>query len=55
MESWMAGLGQRTVYVVVSRSMNNWADYYGAPKGYAQLLVSSQPRCTVRLSTTMTT
>ncbi len=38
MESWMAGLGQRTVYVVVSRSMNNWADYYGAPKGYAQLV-----------------
>jgi len=37
-ESWMASLGQRTVYVVVSRSMNNWANYYGAPDGYAELV-----------------
>ena len=38
MESWMASLGHRTVYVVVSRSMDDWANYYGAPKGYAQLV-----------------
>jgi hypothetical protein len=38
MGSWMAGLDHRTVYVVVSRSMDNWANYYGAPDGYAQLV-----------------
>ena len=37
-ESWIAGLGHQTAYIVVSRSMNSSADYYGAPKGYAELV-----------------
>jgi hypothetical protein len=36
-QGWIAGLGHRTAYVVVSRSMNAWANYYGAPRGYAKL------------------
>jgi hypothetical protein len=38
MQGWLASLGHRTVYVVVSASMDNWANYYGAPQGYAQLV-----------------
>ena len=34
---WMAGLGHRTAYVVVSRSMRADARYYGAPSGYDRL------------------
>jgi hypothetical protein len=37
-ENWIAGLGHRSAYVVVSRSMRDWANYYGAPKGYAELV-----------------
>jgi hypothetical protein len=37
-KSWIAGLGHRTAYVVVSRSMNASAAYYGAPKGYTELV-----------------
>ena len=37
-ESWIAGLGHRTAYIVVSRSMNASAAYYGAPKGYTELV-----------------
>jgi hypothetical protein len=37
-ESWISGLGHQTAYIVVSRSMNSSADYYGAPKGYAELV-----------------
>jgi hypothetical protein len=33
-KNWIADLGRRNAYVVVSRSMNAWADYYGAPRGY---------------------
>jgi hypothetical protein len=36
-KGWIAGLGHQTAYIVVSRSMRASADYYGAPKGYAQL------------------
>jgi hypothetical protein len=36
-KSWIASLGHETAYVVVSRSMNGSADYFGAPKGYATL------------------
>jgi hypothetical protein len=37
-ETWIAGLGHRSAYLVVSRSMNASADYFGAPKGYAKLV-----------------
>jgi hypothetical protein len=37
-KSWMADLGSRTAYVVVSRSMNASAAYYGVPQGYATLV-----------------
>jgi hypothetical protein len=37
-KKWIAGLGHETVYMVVSRSMNASAEYYGAPKGYADLV-----------------
>lgn len=37
-ESWIAGLHHRSAYVVVSRSMNGWAEFYGAPQGYAELV-----------------
>jgi len=37
-ESWIADFGHRTAYIVVSRSMDASADYYGAPKGYAELV-----------------
>lgn len=37
-ESWIADLGHRTAYLVVSRSMNASADYFGAPQGYAKLV-----------------
>jgi hypothetical protein len=37
-ESWIGSLGHRTAYVVVSRSMNAWANFYGAPQGYAELV-----------------
>jgi len=43
--SWVAGLGYRTAYVVVSRSMNAWASFYGEPRGY--------PKLVGELSTTM--
>jgi hypothetical protein len=36
-KTWIAGLGHQTAYIVVSRSMGASADYYGAPRGYAQL------------------
>ena len=39
-KSWIAGLGHRTAYVVVSRSMAASTDYYGEPKGYAELVRS---------------
>ena len=37
---WLAGLGQRSVYVVVSRSMDTSAAYFGAPRGYHKLVAS---------------
>ncbi len=37
-DSWIASLGHRIAYMVVSRSMNGSADYFGAPKGYATLV-----------------
>ena len=42
-QRWLAGQDHRTAYVVVSRSMDGWAKFYGAPEGYAQL-VSALPR-----------
>jgi hypothetical protein len=36
--SYIAGLGHRTAYIVVSRSMDNWANFYGSPPGYRRLL-----------------
>lgn len=37
-KKWIAGLGHETGYIVVSRSMSASADYFGAPKGYEQLV-----------------
>ncbi len=37
-EQWMSDLGSPTVYVVVSRSMGWSARYFGAPRGYPQLV-----------------
>lgn len=37
-QSWLAGLGHRTAYIVVSRSMRADAHYFGAPQGYEQLV-----------------
>jgi hypothetical protein len=37
-ERWIASLGHLSAYVVVSRSMNGSADYFGAPRGYAKLV-----------------
>ncbi|MBV9715131.1 MAG: hypothetical protein JOZ64_07140 [Solirubrobacterales bacterium] len=41
-KSWMGAFGHQTAYLVVSRSMAASTDYYGAPKGYTEL-VSSIP------------
>jgi hypothetical protein len=35
---WIAGLGHQAAYIVVSRSMTASTDYYGEPKGYAELV-----------------
>ena len=37
-QDWLTTLGHRTAYIVVSRSMAASASYYGAPRGYAQLV-----------------
>ncbi len=37
-KQWIAGLGHRTAYLVVSHSMSAGAAYFGAPRGYAQLV-----------------
>ncbi|MBV9943710.1 MAG: hypothetical protein JO262_16400 [Solirubrobacterales bacterium] len=37
-ENWITTLGHRTAYIVVSRSMAASAAYYGAPRGYEQLV-----------------
>jgi hypothetical protein len=37
-KAWIADLGHTSAYLVVSRSMNASADYFGAPKGYAKLV-----------------
>ena len=36
-EAWIASLGHHSVYVVFSRSMAAYVDYFGTPQGYAQL------------------
>jgi hypothetical protein len=36
-EQWLASLGHRTAYVVFSRSMAAYVDYFGYPTGYARL------------------
>jgi hypothetical protein len=36
-KSWITGLGHRTAYIVVSRSMAAEASYFGAPRGYKKL------------------
>ena len=35
---WIGGLGHRTAYIVVSRSMSASARYFGAPRGYDKLV-----------------
>jgi hypothetical protein len=44
-QGWLASLGYRSAYVVFSRSMAAYADFYGAPYGYAKLVnaVRSRP------------
>jgi hypothetical protein len=42
-DDWVAGLGHRTAYVVVSRGMHRWAEYYGSPRGF-QDMVRKVPR-----------
>jgi hypothetical protein len=37
-QSWIAGLGHQTAYLVVSRSMRADAQYFGAPHGYKKLV-----------------
>ncbi len=37
-QSWLASLGHRTAYIVVSRSMHADAHYFGAPQGYEKLV-----------------
>ena len=36
-ESWIGGLGHRSAYVVVSHGMAAYANYFGAPTGFARL------------------
>ena len=36
-EGWIAGLGHRSAYVVVSHGMAAYANYFGAPTGFASL------------------
>lgn len=36
-EQWITSLGHRTAYIVLSRSMLNYASYYGSPRGYLQM------------------
>jgi hypothetical protein len=49
LERWVAGLGPQPAYLVVSRRMANYADYYGFPDGLSglQANVSASPRWTV--------
>jgi len=37
-EAWIASLGYRSAYVVFSRSMAAYVGYFGAPRGYSQLV-----------------
>ena len=37
-QRWITGLGHRTAYVVVSRSMDNWDNFYSTPRGYNTLV-----------------
>jgi hypothetical protein len=39
-KSWIADLGHQTAYIVVSRSMNASAAYFGAPRGYAKFVAT---------------
>ena len=45
-ERWLAGFDHGNAYVVVSRGMRAYADYFGAPRGYPQFLkkISSAQR-----------
>jgi hypothetical protein len=44
-EAWIVSLGYHSAYVVFSRNMAAYTDYFGAPHGYAQLVnaVRSRP------------
>ncbi len=41
-EEWLASFGQHDIFVVFSRSMAAYTDYFGAPHGYAQLAKAAQ-------------
>ena len=43
-EAWIASLGYRSAYVVFSRSMAAYTDYFGAPRGYSQLVSTVRDR-----------
>jgi hypothetical protein len=41
-EQWLASFGHHDIFVVFSRSMATYTDYFGAPHGYAQLANAAQ-------------
>jgi hypothetical protein len=40
-ESWIAGLGHQSAYVVVSHGMAAYANYFGAPTGFTRLAAAA--------------
>lgn len=42
-QKWLGSFGHHDIYVVFSRSMATYADYFGAPHGYTQL-VNAAPK-----------
>jgi hypothetical protein len=49
LERWVAGLGSKPAYLVLSATMSDYADYYGFPKHLDALRanVSASPRWSV--------
>ena len=44
LQAWIANLGYSSTYVVFSHAMAEYADYYGAPFGYSQLVSAVRNR-----------
>jgi hypothetical protein len=51
-DSWVASLGHRSVYVVVSRSMYLWSEFYGSQTGFLRMVreMPTTPRWAVAYS-----